>query len=130
MIPLGLTHYSDSHNVISCFSSLVERILSGIQIRYQTFFVSLIFVYICLILSNYIMTKNQLRRYYRLFYKLFWQYTLNGMDAFQAISNANNAFTYLTGYDYSELVQFGQSQYGMAQYGSEQTQHQKMGKSC
>ena len=76
------------------------------------------------------MTKNQLRRYYRLFYKLFWQYTLNGMDAFQAISNANNAFTYLTGYDYSELVQFGQSQYGMAQYGSEQTQHQKMEKSC
>lgn len=41
--------------------------------------------------------------YLRLFRKLFWYYTNNGMDADHALRNAYYAFEYFAGFEYSEI---------------------------
>lgn len=44
------------------------------------------------------------RFYYRfLFFKLFWTYTKAGMDAYNATENANEAFGWLTAFEYADL---------------------------
>lgn len=49
-------------------------------------------------------------RYYsclRLFRRLFWFYSRKGLNAEAAVSNAELAFSWLTGYNYKKIIEDG-----------------------